>query len=52
MAAVLEKETGAEVGLIEGGSGIFDVKVDGRMIYSKAQTGRFPEHDEVLEALK
>lgn len=51
MAAVLEKETDAEVGLIEGDNGIFDVKLDGKIIYSKTQTGRFPEHDEVLDAL-
>ena len=30
---------------------IFDVEVDGRMTYSKHQTGRFPEHQEILEAL-
>jgi hypothetical protein len=31
------------------------VKVDDQLIYSKHQTGRFPEHDEILtkiEALK
>ena len=41
--------------LIEGGGGIFDIRVDSKLIYSKHQTGRFPEHDEILtqlEALK
>lgn len=37
--------------LIPGRGGIFDVEVDGRMIYSKHQTGRFPEHDEVIQQL-
>jgi hypothetical protein len=27
------------------------VEVDGRRIFSKKQTGRFPEHDEILAAL-
>jgi len=34
--------------LIGGNGGIFDVKVDGKLIYSKHETGRFPEEDEVL----
>jgi hypothetical protein len=27
------------------------VRVDGKLIYSKDDTGRFPEHREVLDAL-
>lgn len=38
--------------LIQGRGGIFDVKLNGKLIYSKHQTGRFPEHDEVLKAIK
>ncbi len=37
--------------LIEGAGGVFDVKADGRLIYSKHETGRFPEDAEVLGAL-
>ena len=37
--------------MIEGSGGVFDVKLDGKMIYSKHETGRFPEHDEVLAKL-
>ena len=37
--------------LIEGGGGIFDVKKDGELIYSKHETGRFPEHDEITDML-
>ena len=37
--------------LIKGDSGIFDVEVDGRRIFSKGQVGRFPEDAEVLEQL-
>ena len=38
--------------LIKGGGGIFDVRRDGELIYSKDETGRFPEDAEVLQALK
>lgn len=52
MAAAIKKALGVETKLIEGGGGIFDVKADGKLIYSKHETGRFPEDFEVLEALK
>lgn len=35
----------------EGGNGIFDVFADGKRIYTKRDTGRFPEHAEILEIL-
>lgn len=36
----------------EGKVGQFDVVMDdGKVIFSKAKEGRFPEHDEVLRAL-
>jgi len=37
---------------VPGGGGIFDVIADGRMIYSKFKTGRFPEHNEIIATLK
>jgi selenoprotein W-related protein len=39
------------VEFIKGGGGIFDVKADGRLIYSKHQTGEFPDHKPVLDKL-
>jgi selT/selW/selH-like putative selenoprotein len=39
------------VQLIKGSRGIFDVAVDGDLIYSKYQTGEFPRHEEVLARL-
>ena len=35
--------------LVTGENGVFDVKVDGDLIYSKAQTGRHAEPGEVLD---
>ena len=37
--------------LIDGGGGIFDVKADGKLIYSKHETGVFPEHSLILDKL-
>lgn len=37
--------------LIAGSNGIFDVRVDDRLIFSKGEVGRFPEHHEVLDQL-
>ena len=34
--------------MIEGSGGVFDVHVNGTPIWCKDDTGRFPEHDEVL----
>ena len=52
LAAQIEQECGVEPRLIKGDNGIFDVKRDGQLIYSKHQTDRFPEAEEVLEQLR
>ncbi len=52
MEATLKKELGAEVVLIKGRGGIFDVTADGKPVYSKHATGRFPEENEVVEAIR
>jgi len=38
--------------LKKGSNGVFDVVADGKMIFSKHSAGRFPEHAEVMEALR
>lgn len=35
--------------LVTGAAGVFDVVVDGELIYSKGETGRHAEDGEVLE---
>ena len=52
MAARIRDELGVEAELVEGGGGIFDVHRDGERIYSKHDTGRFPEDEEVLARLR
>ena len=37
--------------MIEGSGGVFDVHVDGTQIWSKSDTGRFPEHKEILDKI-
>ncbi|MEM3851857.1 MAG: Rdx family protein [Methanomassiliicoccales archaeon] len=40
------------VSLEPGDQGIFDVYVDGKLIFSKNEKGRFPETNEVVDALR
>jgi selT/selW/selH-like putative selenoprotein len=37
--------------LIRGDNGIFDVRVDGELLFSKHAEGRFPDEDEILAML-
>jgi selenoprotein W-related protein len=43
---------GVNAELIPGGGGIFDVTFNGKRVYSKFETGRFPETGEVLKIIK
>lgn len=52
MAAEIKKAKGVDAELIAGGGGIFDVVVDGTRIYSKHETGRFPDTNEILGQLQ
>jgi len=47
LAAELEKISDKTPRLIRGGGGIFDVRVDGDLVFSKYQKGRFPDPGEV-----
>ncbi|TNE47251.1 MAG: SelT/SelW/SelH family protein [Deltaproteobacteria bacterium] len=47
MAAELKEQFGVDSKLIEGSRGIFDVKVDGALVFSKHNVGRFPNPGEV-----
>ena len=37
--------------LIEGSGGAFEVRVDGKLVFSKLKTFRFPENDEIFDAI-
>ena len=44
----MEQKYGAQVELVPGVAGVFDITVDGVLKYSKKQTGRFPTDEEVI----
>jgi selT/selW/selH-like putative selenoprotein len=48
---VRKQRPGVEVKLTRGSGGQFELVLDGNLIFSKKQTGRFPVLDEVLELI-
>jgi selenoprotein W-related protein len=51
LAAEIKKHRGLDANLIRGSGGQFEIVLDGKLIYSKKQTGRFPETDEILNQI-
>ena len=43
LAALLKKHCGNDVELIPSTGGVFEVVVDGVLVYSKKETGEFPD---------
>lgn len=52
MVAELEQRHAIKARLIKGGRGIFDVKVDGELVFSKYEVNRFPKDGEVADLLE
>ena len=52
LADELRKEFGVEANLVAGSSGIFDVILDDEIVYSKSNSGKFPEPGEVTNIIK
>jgi len=48
----LKKELNADVELVAGSGGIYEITVDGKMIFSKSQIRRFPEPGEIVALIK
>jgi selenoprotein W-related protein len=51
LLTTFEGELG-EVALLPGGSGVFEVRLDGESLYSRADSGRFPETAELKQAVR
>ena len=51
MAAALKDQFNIESKLIEGSGGVFEVRVDGDLVFSKKIAGRFPEDSEIIEIM-
>lgn len=47
----MRERFGVEPRLVPASGGVFEVVADGRLVFSKKETGRFPEHEEILAAL-
>ncbi|MBI2213581.1 MAG: hypothetical protein HYU52_08035 [Acidobacteria bacterium] len=52
MAAEIKAQLGHESKLVRGSGGIFDVFADDVRIYSKHETGQFPDESEIIAALR
>ncbi|THB79646.1 MAG: SelT/SelW/SelH family protein [Desulfobulbaceae bacterium] len=52
MGAEIRSQFDADVELIAGGGGVFEITLNGRLLYSKKKLGRFPEAGEVVNLLK
>ena len=45
-------DNGFAASIVEGATSQYDVLSDGELVFSKLEAGRFPEHDEILAALR
>jgi len=52
LADELRQAFGVEAKLIPGSGGVFDVTVDGKLVFSRRKTGRFPDPGEIARQLK
>lgn len=52
MAAAIKQQFKCPVELIPGASGVFEVSADGKTLFSKKQSVRFPKEEEIVKALK
>ena len=52
MQAAIKNEFGVTADLKGGHSGIFDVAIDGEVVYSKDKTYRFPTNDEIFAEIR
>jgi len=51
LAAEIKKQRSVEVELHRGSGGQFEVMLDGKLLFSKKQVGRFPDTEEILSQI-
>jgi selT/selW/selH-like putative selenoprotein len=51
VAEIRKQRAGVETRLVKGSGGQFEVVLDGKLIFSKKQMGRFPDPQEILEQI-
>jgi len=52
VAEELNRSLGIEAQLIEGSGGVFEVEFGGKVVFSKAKLGRFPDTGAVASLIK
>jgi len=52
LKAAIQKEFAVAADLQGGHGGVFDVTIDGKLVYSKAETYRFPSNDEIFAKIR
>jgi len=52
VSVAIQKATGKDVSLIEGGGGIFEVRQDGKLLWEKTEHGVFPSDEEAVALFK
>lgn len=52
MAENLQKQFEASTELVKSSGGVFEVEMDGELIFSKKQLNRFPDDGEIEAAVK
>jgi selenoprotein W-related protein len=52
LADELKRDLGVESALIAASGGVFEVTVDGKLVFSKKAVGRFPEPGEIANMLQ
>ena len=52
MEAAVKKEFEIEVNLKEGVGGIFEVSLNGQVVFSNLEEGRFPENEEIFKKIR
>jgi len=52
VAAELEDILRVPTTLIPGRGGVFQIRIDGRVVYCKAETGRFPKPGEAADRVR
>jgi selT/selW/selH-like putative selenoprotein len=48
----LKKQFAAEVALVPGANGIYEITADNRLIFSKQAAGRFAEPEEIISLIQ
>ena len=52
MAAELKNTFGFESELVKSSGGVFEIEINGKLLFSKASLGRFPDEGEVRNLVK